>query len=413
MNPPVSAAPLSARIEETAHSLRTALAPLLEELCGAPLRPSRLIQRLGIDKSLASRLTRALRAGSTGELLHLIPSPSGLRSVLDRAAEKSADPGRLASAEDCVVRFQELLDGLPGGRAALDASLSRSHPELRETRERSSRQAAFKAMSYLLGYYCESLATALILEPSPDGSQVDGVEVHQRVGLRRLRPETPLAIMSFSFDQKSRGLENEPWVETLDGTSASADPSHFVLPELCSQPTPRLETHEIGEQTVFVLGDRDPSLEAPITLTSGCRFRNCWPRDLKEASSHASRQYLLHLPSKVLVRDIFIRDDLYVGAIPEILHELPKSPIGPGRPRGVAGKISTLDIATSIEQLRPGLDGAATGLIPGYRDTLLKAFQRSGLDPNRFRGYRCTLAYPVPLVTMSWWLRPHDELGNS
>ena len=63
---------LTPEIERTGEQLRRALRPIVEEAGGQPPRTGRLGRRLGIDKSLASRLVRAVSGESNLELVHRV-----------------------------------------------------------------------------------------------------------------------------------------------------------------------------------------------------------------------------------------------------------------------------------------------------------------------------------------------------
>src|SRR5881392_2363274 len=95
---------LGRRIAQVAAELQAALAPLLEQLAGSPPRPMRLTRAdpgPGLDKSLASRLVQAAKADSGMQFLHLVPSPTGLRMLLERSRTLAA-PDALARAGEAV-----------------------------------------------------------------------------------------------------------------------------------------------------------------------------------------------------------------------------------------------------------------------------------------------------------------------
>lgn len=409
---------LRSQIEARGTSLRLGLQPIVEETAGVSARPSRLTQRLGLDKSLASRLVRALKCDSDLEFIHRVPSPSGLRMVLARARDAGIDPALIETAETEVERFQEFIRSTPGGMDAIQAHISDTSRDVRETREHVAKQAAYKAMSFLLGYYCDTLTTSLILTRSENGRNIDGVEVHQRVGMHRLRPRTPIALLSVlttnrhqrdqrdQRDQREQRDEGGAWIEALDGRVGPAEPSRYILADYSTDPVPRLEILEEGSHTTFVLQDPDPKHDAGISVTSAFRIRQGWPRFRSEETDHAARAYVLPTPCRTLVRDLYIADDVWPGASPEMEFQL-MSPAGrrAGRPRGLAAQIQTLDLAAPVEHLRPGPNGFALRGQHRYRELLSDVFARIGQDPARFRGYRCSIAYPVPLVEMVWWVK--------
>jgi hypothetical protein len=364
------------------------------------------VERLGLDKSLASRLIRALRCESDSEFLHRVPSPGGLRIFLAGAGRVGTDPALLEAAEEEVERFQEFIHLTPGGMDAIDAHISELSPEVRAGREHVARQAIYKSMSFLLGYYCETLTTTLILLPSENGRNLDGVELHQRVGMRGLRPNTPLAMFSVVVPPAEVNPGSTTWIEPIGGLHGPVSPEQYILSEHSTQPIPHLEILSEGAHTTFVLEDLSEVGRQALTLSSAFRLRNVWPRFATDAVSDLSRAYVLPLPCRMLVRDLLIAEELFAGTVPELTHQL-QSPAGPGggKREGLAAKLSTLDLVAPIEQLRCDARGLAISGLPRHPEAVLGIFEAIGQDPARFRGYRCTIAYPVPLIEMSWRLR--------
>lgn len=401
----VPAPSLTEQIGTVGASLREALMPIIEELAGSSPRPGLLCSRLGIDKSLASRLVRAVRCESDIEFLHRVPSPSGLRILLGRARRAGIVRSRIEAVEREVDRFHEFIVSTPGGKDAIDAHVAEASLEVRENREHVARQAAYKAMSFLLGYYCEALTTTLILVPAAGGKFVDGIELHQRIGMRRLRPHVPLALLSVLTPPEDPPREDSTWIEPIEGTSGPADSSRYILPEFSTCPIPRLEILDEGLHRTFVLEDLDQVPDKSLTIASAFRIRNGWPRYALDDVCRVSRGYILPTPCKRLVRDLFIAEDVYPGAVPQITFQL-QNPAGrtSDRPEGLRARISQLDLHAPIEQLRPGPRGIAVQRVPQYREAVTSIFERLGLDPARFRGYRCSITYPVPLIEMSWWI---------
>lgn len=402
-NPPGEAA-LEARITSVAEILRRALSAVAQEVGGSTIRPSRLVRELDIDKSLASRLTRGLRADSSFELISLIPSPTGLRIFLEAARRADVDVNLDQEAESAIEQFQNLLDEVPGGRGALEAIIAGSVAEVRDRSERNAKQAVFRAMSYLLGFHCDTITSAFIVQPAANGLTTDAIDLSYRVGIRRLRPSTPVALFSLAF-QETPTSADAPRLETLDGAPLTRDATPFLLPEFSSQPMPELTIFENPNHTAFGLSDELTSLHSPIALGSALMVRNPWHRYWTDERREESRTYLLHYPCKTLVRDLFIHEDLYVGALPEIRLEFP-SPTGSTtvRPEGPAERLNTLDMSAPIEQLGIGLERVAVPGVANHSRLLAHAFEATGWDPSKFRGYRTRITYPVPMITMGWWI---------
>jgi len=409
---PASSSPPAAdgareRIARVADALQASLLPLLAQLAGSPPRPMRLTRRdpgPGLDKSLASRLVQAARAESPAQLMHLVPSPTGLRILIERA-QFFADAGLIARTAQAVEQFEQLLDGLPGGRQGLDASLGEAQDSIREKREQIARQASFKAVSFLFGHYCETLATALFAFPSATPGRVDLLEVHRRVGLRRLTATAQLPLLSLysgRYDAEIAPLDR--LMADVTGNVAARAAADFIVPEASSQPLPALRVVEEGLLSTFLLGGGSVDV-APLKITTA--FRLLRAETLAQTASwNLLRIYMLHTPCRRLVRDLYLADGLWPDAFPQIAYTLP-SPSGapaveldPAEPH-----YRRVHLATRIEQ-RPACDaGFVLSGVPDHRETLVRLLQRAGQDPAAFRGWRCETAYPVPLIEMNLGLR--------
>lgn len=390
------------RLPELDASLRLNLRAVAIAVTGPSLRPSKLVARLRLDKSLASRLVRALRAETTLERIHFLPSPTGLRKFLDAAEAADADRALCAAARETVEEFQNLIEDIPGGRATLETWISQGFTPVRTRAEHTAKQAVYRAMSHLLGFHCETVASALILQPSEIAGTVDGIEVSQRAGVRRLRPDTPVAL--FSIDLAIGRTEGpSPHLVPLARDADPQNPSSYLVPRFCDPPSPALDIFHDGSHHVFALSDAHSSVHQPVTITSAMLIRHGWAAHHTEAQPSDGRTYLLHYPCKLVVRDLFIRDDLYLGCEPEIHWEFP-APGGAARAAAstLPSRLNSLEIASPIEHLGLGSSRWATPDIQDHARLLAHAFAASGWDANRFRGYRARVVYPVPMILMGW-----------
>jgi hypothetical protein len=397
------------QIEVIGAELRRTIAPVLEAVSGASPRPTRISRAIGLDKSLASRLVRAVQSSSDLDLMHLVPSPGGLRIFANLAA-RYADPASISNLLMTTERFESLLDTVPGGRASIDAQISGSSQVARLEREHIAKQASFKSMSFLLGHFCDVLTTTLFLVPSADGRRVDGIEIQRRIGLRRMRPSTPLVLMSVWGDPDDAVTENAISFDTLDGQRGSGDPASFLLPAFCTQPLPKLDVMREGEMTALVLAG-DPSLHTPSQLTSAMCIRNAWPLE-PESRTQSLRGYVLHTPCREVVRDVYIAEALYPDATPQASFVLPGPRPSMRTPREDGSRhYSEVDLARSIERQPSGPQSYDIPGVVNHSAVVRHVLERTGHSLTRFRGWRLAMTYPVTLVEMVWSLtHPSHEI---
>jgi hypothetical protein len=118
------------------------------------------------------------------------------------------------------------------------------------------------------------------------------------------------------------------------------------------------------------------------------------------------RNYMLHLPCQLLVRDIYLAPGLWPDARPLVGFYIP-GPSGtpaveiePGQPH-----LRRLNLTARIEQLPDGPAGLELREVADQRPTLEAALARAQAGDIAWRGWRCRMAYPVPLVEMQLALR--------
>ncbi|MFN8549179.1 MAG: hypothetical protein U0527_14705 [Candidatus Eisenbacteria bacterium] len=390
------------RVEAVASSLQQSLNLVAQSVVGPTLRTTRLAERLDLDKSLSSRLVRALKAESSLELVHFIPSPTGLGMFLHAAEEKGAPVAQCREARHSVEQFRALLEELPGGRAALDTWISRGASDVRQRAERTARQAVYRGMSHLLGFHCDSVSSALILQPAKDGRRVDGIEVSQRVKVRRVRPDTPVALFSIDLGPR-REAGPAPRLEPLVKGSDPRDPASYILPRFSDAGAPALDIVQQGTHHVFALSDNLASVHQPVTVTSAMMVRNGWLRQAEGEHLHDGRDYLLHYPCKLVVRDLYLRDDVYLGVEPELRWEFPTpGASASGHASGLPARLNSLDVWSPIEHLGVGSSRWAVTDLKDHARLVAHAFATAGWDATRFRGYRARVIYPVPMILMGW-----------
>ena len=399
------------KLVEISRDLRGSLKPIVEEYAGAGTRPALLVHRLDIDRSLAGRITRAIRFDDDLEFIHVLPAPTGLRIFLEAAERAGLDADRLKSAETSVDRFHALIDETPGGRATLDAAISAHSEQAREKNEKSAKQAVYKAMSYLLGIQCDGITSASILRPSDDGKRVDLADLNSKLGIRRLRPTAPIGLFGYRLDPVDGDGGEVPGLTTLDGRRAE-NAEDFVVQDF-SDSHPSLQSFETAGEGNFALSEDGPPPDTSLTLTLGMLVRRAIRRYRTPGQADDCRTYSLPFPCRTLVRDVFVHRDLFDGAEPLVTQFIPRMM----RPEnalyeGERGRLDRVDMAAPVERLGTGLHRAAVKEIPDQAGLLEYAFETTGWDPDDFHGYRVRVTYPVPFIHMSWWFRQTPAPGE-
>jgi hypothetical protein len=393
---------LISRAAEVAEELRAALLPIVEECAGSGRRPAVLARTLKIDRTLAARVLRSIRAGDSVQSLHEIPAPGGLRIFLDAAKVAGVEAEWIGRAAKSVRRFEQLIDEFPGGRAALDAALGGFDESVRQRSSRAAAQAIHRSMTSLLGYQADVMLGTVIIQPSESGDLLDTVYLLGKLGVRRLRASSPITVFGWRGEQL-KGAPLDHRVETIDGQIEPENGNAYLLTDFCTRPTPPVSLFHSGNLYLYTLAESVPPLNTPVDLVSAHVVRN---NGLRYGNDHATFHWETHtprFPCKVLLADVFVREDVFPGRAPVLTTRLHSIATGAARPDAPAFQLDNVDLAPPVLPLGMGLGGVGSRDIASYREMLDRAFGQVGWDPSRFRGYRCRIQYPVPLVSVTFW----------
>lgn len=403
---------LDERIAAVSIALQDAVAPIIDELVGPSQRAAALARRLHIDKSLCGRVLRSIKATDPFEVIHEAPAPYGLRIFLGAAVQAGIGPALRGKAEESITQFESLIQAFPDGRAALEAAISDHVPEVRNRNERAAKQAVYKSMSYLMGYQAEESLHASILSPNDDGWTVDSLHISGLIRLRRLRGQAPINLFGI------RNYETQPgatsWMETVDGKREVASASEYLLADYCDRPLPELMVFQEGELLHTALSASSLPLNAPVTLINGWISRRASLRYRGERT-HEWHAGLVRIPARLRVQDYFIHEDVFPGGIPEVQARMHGLVVDRVRRTGEAERLDEIAVSTPVANLGTGIDAPElrNQAMPRYRSMLRDVFERAGLDPARYRAYRCTVVYPVPFVSLTaWFSLPEPPAGR-
>lgn len=395
--------------------LREAFAPLLRTFAGQSMRPAALARSIGIDRTLAARIVRAAKSEDpTGsDTLKESPAPGGLRILIDAARRAGASDAALEISVLATNRFEHLILEFPGGRSALDTALAERDRALRDRNERAAKQAIHRAMSSLVGYQADTMLATTIISPGQDEASCDVTYVLGKYGVRRLRASSPITVFGVRSNPNAQSLP-QTHVETIDGQSDPENAGAYLMPDFCSRPMPPLSLFQSGSMLLYTLADSVPKLNHPVSLTAAIVARNAGPRN--ESGEHAFHfeSHVCRLPCKALLADVLIHEELFAGIVPTVSSTLQGIGSGERRPDMPEFQLDRIDLGLPLSPLGIGLSTTETSDVPRYPQLLAQVFARRGLNPDRFRGYRLRVQYPVPLVSFTVWIKlpPGLEPGS-
>ena len=98
--------------------------------------------------------------------------------------------------------------------------------------------------------------------------------------------------------------------------------------------------------------------------------------------------------------------------MPQVSFVLPgaRSLIRPPNERGPR-HFAEVEVTNTIEQLPFGSPSHNIPGVVNHGAVVRHVLERTGHAQTRFRGWRCTMTYPLTLIEMLWWLT-HASRGN-
>ncbi len=397
---------LEARLAALGAALQATFGRLLASaLPGSPsreaLRPGALVTTLGLDKSLAGRVVRAVQADAPLAALHASPTPQGLGLVLDAARARVGATSEHAAAAAARERFAALLAEFPGGRGDLEAALTGWLPEQRADAERQARREVFRGMSVIAGVRSESFYTGYFLAPSATPGRLDTAWVltHQR--LRRLSVGS-----SFVFG----GYASSPGPDTarerrmsLGGIELARDPAQLLLPEFCSAPLHTLDVLQGPDRVALRLGRSEPRVNEPITLALGAATLDHHPLRADATRSYVYMTAGVRAPTERLVIDLVVHDDVATGDVP--LATRGSDYVTELKPETTPGDLGADAFVPGLTFEDLGRPADVREAEPASAPLAAAVFARRGWDPARFRVYRLREAFPLPTDLTTSWVR--------
>lgn len=406
-------------------ALRTAIEGALEAggtRRGSALRPVQLTSSLGLDKSLASRVVRALTTDDPLSSLHSIPTPQGLGLVANAARTCGAPVNDVEQLREVASSYRDLLDEFSGGRTDLEAALVGWLPEQRARALRDARRSVFRGMTTLAGTRSAALYEAHFLCPSaadPLGGEDSGTHgphvervVHRlHQDLRRLREGAHLPAFNLALKDAS-GRPSR--VTTLggeiigsgDGANGDWNAAGLLVEDVCSHPIPDLAAGPGGEAIeVSIPGS---NLDVNQLSTMGCAWRT---RSLASAGagddgrpSGPGATVCAEIPTEALVLDLFVHRDLALAGVPTVsLHTRPDW-LGAKVPGPPPAHDPRRTQAPSFQDLSRAAGGWASADVRSCAALAETVCREADLDVGEFHGYRMRVAFPLPSETFAiWW----------
>lgn len=390
---------LEQHAESVLRQLRAAFADLFAALEIDATSPRYVARRLGLDKSLAWKVTTVVHGVDLFAIGQHLPGSAGIeiffkavqRELRDRAASQRTEE-LIEGARSAVRGFDRLVEIHSGDRPSLEMMLSSYARESPERLEMMHRKQLFNGTSYLWGVQAKAQLRADFVAPSQQPGMVDIASLRGFIGLRRLRPEVPWVIDRTRIADDDAGVRQPLRREALD-PDCDSDSDAPLLREFCSKPLPEVRRVPGTEGFVhFELAAGPVGDTGAVTCIGGEVFCGAAPRYRNEQNNFGEHGQLMRTPSRLLVFDVFLHRSLDF-TLPPVLAVEGQGPVAPTYPFGDRER-SSLAVHETVEDLGGGPPIVQTADIPNYARIVERVFGRVGWNAGDFHGFRVRMRFP-------------------
>lgn len=368
--------------DEVGKELQRTMGAVLAGIHACSMRPTDISRRLDVSRVMVSRLLGSIKKPNPIETLTRIPGPETLRSIARAAQATGVSGADVKEALRAIDAFDYLIREQFGTRAALNAALSGANADTREKFEQSSRYQVFKGMSQILGVQSNIWLTCMMLTPAKiDPHGIDVSTIHGTLGLRRLRPDTPINFI-YGIPPKYKDRRQSPERKDTDITSfLSHTPAPLKVVE---------ENGQIINTFNPEIGGKDDLYDmlAEVYIPSGSNRYASPGRTMRGTS------VIPDVPVVSLVSDVIIHGDIFEGIEPQLFvyNTMGKGGADIEDPQRVVDRVETND---SLVDLGRGLGEIEISDMPKYNDMVKYLCEKNGYPRESFRTYRLQVQYPV------------------
>lgn len=398
---PNSSESLEERLSCAAERVRREIGRVVDALPVRLQKPSEFQRVLNLDRSLTSRVLRALRTSDPLASLHLMPGPNGLRLLLKAASKKTNGQVTISHAEDALRELERIVSADVGDWKALGTALCGWLPDVRRQFEITNRQAAFRAMGNIKGVMADADLAVTLIHPGSDADWVDRAGIYGVSRMRRLRAGAPLRFFGGSSIVPPPGCERL----TLEAKPIRASEDPPILREFCSSPTPQFDVQLAGDLFCYVLKGNEVGLSSAIDAFFADIMHGRYPAHRRVNPRPALAGAVIDLPVRTQIVDVLVHEDIWPGIDPE-LHMYDTVGRGVANPNDPSRETDRIDALESIQHLGTDLPRFRTKDVARYVEMIRFVCDKLGWESDRFRGYRCRVEYPIYGAQVTMIFRP-------
>lgn len=381
---------------ESVRALRADLIAAFELLNIESKKPRETARQLGLDKSLAWKITRIIHEEDASKVAGAIPGTSGMRQVTHSLMEREL-PKRMAdSITQAYEGYLEMTRVHSSNKNSYELMLDGMKVHDEDVR-RKSRQYAFRGNCGIWGIQSDVRVSAHVLTINRDDpSLLNYAGFGGLTGFQRLRPGQPWPIFQFL------GYEDSGEPLRSDMVPIGDDPSPdfpLIINEFCKGSLPELQLWSNGSTVNYEFGDGLIGKTGKCDVFLGYIDMQPKPRYKDRKNQYGELMCLIDTPIETLMFDLIVERELAERIHPESL--IYGRANGPNQRNDVRSLKKLVPFKESLKLLEPGANMLMTPLIPSYNKLGERVIGKLGRDMSEFVCWRLMLDYPIMPSTVS------------
>lgn len=390
----------AAEVRVVSHRVRSAFANLASATKVDASKPRVLARDLGVDKTLAWKVSRIVTDPNPLAAITLVPGRSAQRILLDSFGRAGAGEELVERARLALETFEQMVKTHADDRETFEMMLSSVTEAGQAERDEAQRRLAFLGNSASWGVQAKARFCTYIACPTSDPDFCTTAVVGGLVNFRRLRYNIPWTLATTMWSDDEGKPMAEPPVVPLDPDIPSMD-TIPLLREFCSSGLPPIRrTRRADGVAQYQIVDGEVGNTGVFTCVTGWKYQRMpkWRSEHDHVSEYAVG---VTTPSELLQLDLL----MHRASWPPVTPELHVFSLLPGEsPHPIPGRQRPeLHVCESVAPLADGLLDLDVYDIPDYGRMIESVLARMGHSRSEFVGYRVRLKHPL--------LSTHVSLG--
>ncbi len=368
---------------------QAAMTDLLEEAGLVGAKPTQIGRTLGVDKTLAWKISRFVGDEQAVGAARHMPGSAGVEIVLRAAAAHGVGSPRVRAMRDADRSLRDFMRRHAGDRRSFEAMLAKGGRDDRI--ESEERKALYKSGSAIWGVRARAQALMLALRPSErDPGRIDVLQLGGMFGFERLREDVPWIIRRLTNTTDTGSAETGFVREPLDPEGATGG-GLPLAPRFCTGAMPEIRQFRAEDGTLYdELAPSAVGRHGAVTFVTGEIYRGAIPMAWSATNTQGRYKLTVRTPVEVVMFDLLLHRDLTHFGEPEmrVLGLLEDRPSGGG---SAPGALYDAEEARRLGS-PPVMQTTRIGGYPGMVGEALEMAGWGGLDS--YRGYRAELEFP-------------------